>query len=107
MYIDNDGKRWSGRVCNPCHNKRLRDDYNCIRDAMPKMSYKERINLKKGKPANSLAADMLIGPEFPMFGGKLRRCPGCALPTVNYYKCKECTPYRAASEVMDMYGVAL
>lgn len=38
---------------------------------------------------------------------KKRKCLSCGACTANYYRCKDCTPYRAASDMMDLYGVAL
>lgn len=84
FYVDGKGRRWEGRVC-PCRfstrEKKVRE-----------------IKLKR---------ESELGPKTPLFGAKLRRCPSCALPTVNYYKCPTCTPYRGASDMMDMYGVAI
>lgn len=84
IYVNEIGQQWRGRVCADCHNRRILADY-----------HRKQAVLRE------------LGPATPLFEGKKKKCKSCGLLTMNYYKCADCTPYKAVSEFMDIYGVVV
>lgn len=74
LYVCDQGKHWSGRVCPTCHNSNRANNYE-----------------------PSLASRGRSPVVYIRRGTKTRPCGSCGEKTVNYFRCKKCL-YQAAQD---------
>ncbi len=60
--------------------------------------------LKKGSWPSTKPEPPTLGSINPEFGGKQRKCGGCGLSTVNYFRCNACTSHNQAAYYMEAMG---
>lgn len=87
LWLDEQGRQWSGYSCSPCASKKIEAFIAQGRAGITGKAKREVMTQVE-------YARQGIGPAEPLYATKLRPCGTCGIMNKNYFTCSACIAHR-------------